>query len=157
MIYSINMHTTVYQFWRFVYHHEQSVSIIILCTKFIIHAIILYGYQIVRRSFFMAPVFLAWSNRFRVGVMWVVLGTAVDRHSSLFSLRPPPVIDCTLRQKPTTDRTEYGPETESPATTPDRLQGSNWKTSQRADPGGRNQKQNCCTLDSHDHYCWNLH
>ena len=24
MIYSINMHTTVYQFWRFVYHHEQS-------------------------------------------------------------------------------------------------------------------------------------
>ena len=25
MIYSINMHTTVYQFWRFVYHHEQSV------------------------------------------------------------------------------------------------------------------------------------
>ena len=26
-----------------------------LCTKFIIYAIILYGYQIVRRSFFMAP------------------------------------------------------------------------------------------------------
>ena len=25
MIYSINMHTTVYQFWRFVYHPEQSV------------------------------------------------------------------------------------------------------------------------------------
>ena len=25
MIYTINMHTTVYQFWRFVYHHEQSV------------------------------------------------------------------------------------------------------------------------------------
>ena len=25
MIYSINMHTTIYQFWRFVYHHEQSV------------------------------------------------------------------------------------------------------------------------------------
>ena len=25
MIYSINMHTTVYQFWRFVYHNEQSV------------------------------------------------------------------------------------------------------------------------------------
>ena len=25
MIYLINMHTTVYQFWRFVYHHEQSV------------------------------------------------------------------------------------------------------------------------------------
>ena len=24
MIYSINMHTTVYQFWRFVYHHKQS-------------------------------------------------------------------------------------------------------------------------------------
>ena len=24
MIYSISMHTTVYQFWRFVYHHEQS-------------------------------------------------------------------------------------------------------------------------------------
>ena len=28
-----------------------------LCTKFIIYAIILYGYQIVRRSFFMAPNF----------------------------------------------------------------------------------------------------
>ena len=27
-----------------------------LCTKFIIYAIILYGYQILRRSFFMAPV-----------------------------------------------------------------------------------------------------
>ena len=25
MIYTINMHTTLYQFWRFVYHHEQSV------------------------------------------------------------------------------------------------------------------------------------
>ena len=25
MIYSINMHTTVYQFWRFVYHPKQSV------------------------------------------------------------------------------------------------------------------------------------
>ena len=25
MIYTINMHATVYQFWRFVYHHEQFV------------------------------------------------------------------------------------------------------------------------------------
>ena len=25
MIYTINMHTIVYQFWRFVYHHERSV------------------------------------------------------------------------------------------------------------------------------------
>ena len=54
MIYSINMHTTVYQFWRFVYHPEQSV-IDHYDTKFIIYAIILYGDQIVRRSFFMAP------------------------------------------------------------------------------------------------------
>ena len=25
IMYTINMHTTVYQFWRLVYHHEQSV------------------------------------------------------------------------------------------------------------------------------------
>ena len=46
MIYTINMHTTVYQFWRFVYHHEQSVidyyariSIYMLsfCTKIGLH------------------------------------------------------------------------------------------------------------------------
>ena len=69
MIYSINMHTTVYQFWRFVYHHEQSVmdqyahyciSILTvrnrsLCTNIIIYAIILYEDQIARISFIMAP------------------------------------------------------------------------------------------------------
>ena len=46
MIYTINMHTTVDQFWRFVYHHEQSVidhyariSLYTLsfCTKIILH------------------------------------------------------------------------------------------------------------------------
>ena len=47
MIYTINIHTTVYQFWRFVYHHEQSVIdnyaritlyTLSLCTKIRLHA-----------------------------------------------------------------------------------------------------------------------
>ena len=41
MIYTINMHTTVYQFWRFVYHYEQSVidhyARISFCTKIRLH------------------------------------------------------------------------------------------------------------------------
>ena len=44
MIYTINMHTTVYQFWRFVYHHEQSVIMhkyhyihILFCAKIRLH------------------------------------------------------------------------------------------------------------------------
>ena len=60
MIYTINMHTTVYQFWRFV-----SVCIIIwtnrnrsLCTNIIIYAIILCEDQIARISFIMAPLSL---------------------------------------------------------------------------------------------------
>ena len=51
MIYSINMHTTVYQFWRFVYHPEQSVIDHYARSSFILYAIILYGDQIVRWSF----------------------------------------------------------------------------------------------------------
>ena len=52
MIYSINMRTTVYQFdglYIIMYSPYRS-----LCTKFIMYAIILYGYQIVRRSFLRA-------------------------------------------------------------------------------------------------------
>ena len=45
------MHTTVYQFWRFVYHHEQYV----IDHYARIYAIILYEEQIARISFIMAP------------------------------------------------------------------------------------------------------
>ena len=38
-----------------------------LCTKFIIYAIILYGDQIVRRSFFMAPYFVMNANKWARG------------------------------------------------------------------------------------------
>ena len=44
MIYTINMYTTVCQFWRFVFHHEQSVidhyariSLLSFCTKIRLH------------------------------------------------------------------------------------------------------------------------
>ena len=57
IIYSINMHTTVHQFWWFVYHHEVwTVRNRSLCTNIIIYAIILYEDQIARISFIMAPV-----------------------------------------------------------------------------------------------------
>ena len=41
-----------------------------LCTKFILYAIILYGDQIVRRSFFMSPTMngLQWMNGFFLSV-----------------------------------------------------------------------------------------
>ena len=48
------MHTTVYQFLRFVYHHEQYVIDHYARSSYA-YAIILYGDQIVRRSFFIAP------------------------------------------------------------------------------------------------------
>ena len=54
MIYSINMHTTVYQFWRFVYHHGQSV--IDHYARISLY-IILNEDQIARKSFIMAPIF----------------------------------------------------------------------------------------------------
>ena len=52
MIYTTNMHTTVYQFRRLVYHHEQSV----IDHYIIIYAIILYEDQIARISFIMVPI-----------------------------------------------------------------------------------------------------
>ena len=53
MIYSINMHTAVYQFWRFVYHHEQSV--IDHYARISLYTLILYEDRIARISFIMAP------------------------------------------------------------------------------------------------------
>ena len=56
MKYSINMHTTVYQFWRFVYHHEQSVmDQYAVCTNIIIYVIILYEDKIARILSIIAP------------------------------------------------------------------------------------------------------
>ena len=55
MIYTINMHTTVYQFWRFVNHHEQSV----IDHYARIYAIILYEDQIARILVFMPPYLLS--------------------------------------------------------------------------------------------------
>ena len=60
LIYSINMHTTVYQFWRFVYQFEQSVidhyariSLYTLsfCTKIRLHV---YHLSLPRRAAAMA-------------------------------------------------------------------------------------------------------
>ena len=64
MIYSINMHTTVYQFWRFVYHHEQSaidhyarssLYTLSICTKIRLHV-----YHLSWPLFNRRPILLIW-------------------------------------------------------------------------------------------------
>ena len=69
MIYSIYMHTTVYQFWPFVYHHEQSESdhyarmslyMLWFCTKIRLHKSSAGHLRMARRWFADAKQHLLW-------------------------------------------------------------------------------------------------